>query len=247
LNQLDAAERVAQQVGKLGPKGVLVMARYLGLHGKPEEAAAAINKTAGEAGNVQDAGSLALALASASKGDPLWLEQADQLLASALKAQPDSNDMLLKQAFLRHLQGHYDDEIAVYQAVLDRHPADLHFLNNMAWTLSEQLDRPKEGLERVDQALKQTSGEPHMLDTRGVILTRLGRLDEAIEDLKAASASLASGSVFFHLARAYLNKGDTAQFRKFRDRAHDAGLKPEDLQPSERPDWKKMIVDKNSE
>ena len=77
----------------------------------------------------------------------------------------------------------------------------------MAWTLSEDLNQPEEGLKRIDEALEQVGRQPHILDTRGVIFTRLGRLDDAISDLEAAAAALPTGPVYFHLARAYQKKG----------------------------------------
>ena len=91
--------------------------------------------------------------------------------------------------------------------MLDRKPSNFLFLNNMAWTLSEDLNQPEEGLKRVDEALERVGRQPHLLDTRGVILTRLGQLDEAVKDLEAAAAALPAGPVDFHLARAYQKKG----------------------------------------
>ena len=57
----------------------------------------------------------------------------------------------------------------------------------MAWTLSEDLNQPAEGLERMHHAIKRIGREPSLLDTRGVILTRLGKFDQAISDLEAAA------------------------------------------------------------
>src|SRR5262249_29169283 len=51
--RLDAAERVARQVGKLGPGGALILAQYLVTQGQVEEAAS-LMQGAAAAGNVSE-------------------------------------------------------------------------------------------------------------------------------------------------------------------------------------------------
>ena len=104
----------------------------------------------------------------------------------------------------------------------------------MAWTLSEDLNRPEEGLKQANEALLRIGWQPNLLDTRGVIEIRLGQLDDAIKDLEEAAAALPTGPVYFHLARAFQKKGRMAEFRASRDRARQAGIRPEQLDESER-------------
>ena len=92
---------------------------------------------------------------------------------------------------------------------------------------------------RVFEAIDKLGPQPHILDTRGVILTRLGRLDEAVKDLETATRVVPTGPILFHLARAYQKQGRTDDFRKARDRARAAGLVAEQLQPGEREEWAK--------
>ena len=140
-------------------------------------------------------------------------------------------------ARVRYLQGRFDEQVGLFQAILDRKPSDFTFLNDMAWTLSEDLHRPEKGLERADEVLERAGWQANFLDTRGVILTRLGKLDDAIKDLEAAAAAIPSGRCLYHLARAYRKKGGGDDSRKARDRAEQAGLRPEQLQPSDRGEW----------
>ena len=81
----------------------------------------------------------------------------------------------------------------------------------------------------------------HVLDTRGCILLRLGRLDDAIKDLEAAAAALGPGPVLYHLARAYKKAGREGDFEKARKRAVDSGLKLDKLQPSERAEAARLL------
>jgi len=240
LNQPEAAERVARQLSTMSPKGATICAMVLNGRGRTDEAASLLQKAA-QAGAATDAGTAALALAYAPKADPRWLGLADRCFAQALKTQPDSTNLLQMQARVRYLQGRYQDQIALYRVILKSPPSDLLFLNDMAWTLSENLNQPKEALDRANEVIERVGRRPSLLDTRGVILTRLGKFEDAIKDLEAATGATPSGPFLFHLARAYLKKGNRESFQKARARAHEAGLRPEQLQPSERADWDEVM------
>ena len=235
----EAAEALGPEVAKLGTKGQLAFAELLEHRGKTKEARGLV-ESASKSDAVAAARS-ALALAS-EKGDASeWIDQTDSLLKLALKGQPESIELLQAQAYLRHLQDSFEDEIKVYEAIIAKNPKDHVFLNNMAWTLSENLNRPKEGLERIDQAIKRVGWQPHLIDTKGVILLRLGRVDEAIKELETAVSALPTPTVYFHLAKAYHRAGNTPQYEKYRDLARRSGLRREQLQKAERDEAEALI------
>ena len=233
LNQPEAATRMARKVGTLGTRGKCVLADFLAQRGDPGDEAFALVRAAADAGDTRAAAETALGIATLPAAGPRWRDLADHLLDRARKDEPGANDLIEKQALLRHHQGKFAEEVALYRELLGRQPESYQFLNNMAWTLSEELGDPKEGLNRADEALEKLGPEPHLLDTRGVILTRLGRLDDAIRDLEAAAEALPSGTIDFHLARAYQMKGQADKYEKARACACRARLTPERLQPSE--------------
>ena len=74
-----------------------------------------------------------------------------------------------------------------------------------------------------------------------MILLRLGRVDDAIKDLESAATVLPTAPIFFHLARAYQKAGKPAEVEKYRKLARKTGLKPEQLQLSERDEASKLI------
>jgi tetratricopeptide (TPR) repeat protein len=125
--------------------------------------------------------------------------------------------------------------------MLKSNPANFLFLNNMAWTLSEHLGRPEEAIKRAEEAIKKAGALPFILDTRGVIFTRLDKIDAALADLEAAARDLPTGPVYFHLARAYQKKGKPDDARKYRDLATKAGLTRDQLQGAERAEWDAVI------
>jgi tetratricopeptide (TPR) repeat protein len=236
LNQPQAAERLARRLAASGPRGACMLAEFLATHGQADEAANLLGILA-SSGKNRDAATSSLTIAQAPGAPERWLELADRYITAAAEADPGAPDLLQKQAFLRHLQHRHEDELRLYNTLLALHPASYLFLNNMAWTLSEYLNRPEEGLKQANEAIERVGWQPHLLDTRGVIETRLGRLDLAIKDLEEAASALPSATISFHLARAYQKRGQTAEFHAWRDRARQAGLRPEQLEQSDRSDW----------
>jgi tetratricopeptide (TPR) repeat protein len=240
LRQDAAAERLGGELARLSPKGRVAFAEFLAARNRPKEAREQLD-TAFKAGATAEVVKSAIALSAVGGSSPEWLREADELLAVALKAKPDSVELLQAQAYLRHLQGRYDEEISLYQAILARKPTSYVFMNNMAWTLSEEMNKPDEGLQRADEAIEKMGFEPHVLDTRGVIRTRLRNYPEAIRDLEAAVAAIPSGPIYYHLARAYAGANRTADAEVFRRKAKDAGLTLEQLQPSEREEAARLL------
>ena len=235
----DAAEKLGNDLAKLGPRGQLALAEYLGKRGKDKVARQLIGDAA--KANPADAARSSLQLATEPGASPEWINQADTLLGLALKGQPDSIELLQAQAMLRHLQGDYDAEIETYRQLRVKNADNFLNLNNMAWTLSEEKNLPQEGLKAIDEAIAKAGRQSHFLDTRGVILVRLGRVDDAIKELQAAATSLPTAPILYHLARAYRKANQQPEFEKYRDKARQAGLKLEQLQPSERREAKEIM------
>ena len=242
LNQPEAAERVARRVAELSPKGRCLLADLLANQGKLDDAVEELAKAA-KGGDPTAAGVVALSNAVRPSPDARWAVLADRYLAEANK-NPDlaagsapTFQTLERLALLRHLQKNYKEEVNTYLKMIDATPTNYMFLNNLAWTLSEELNKPEDALKYVDDAIKKLGAQPHVLDTRGVILTRLGRYDDAVRDLEAAAQNLRDPSVYYHLTRAYVRMGKPDLARKFRDRALEAGLSRDQLQGSERADW----------
>ncbi|MGE3817934.1 MAG: tetratricopeptide repeat protein [Isosphaeraceae bacterium] len=236
VNQVEAAERVARKLAESSTRGRCMLAELLASQGKSDEAAAEL-ETAAKAGDPASAGGTALTLAATRPTETRWLDLADRHLGQAVEKSPGSVPLLEKIALVRHLQNRYEDEISTYKSMIEKNPANFLFLNNMAWTLAIHLGKPDQAIDWADQAVAKAGPKPEILDTRGVILTRLNRTDEAIRDLEAAVAESPSPSFLFHLALAYQKKGDLDQARVHRDRALEAGFTPTGLQEPERADW----------
>ena len=180
----------------------------------------------------------------ARRSDPEFLKKLDALGDSARSKSPNSIEVLFFLADLRHLQGRYEEEVALYRVIAGLNPGSFSFLNNMAWTLSEGLGRHDEALARIDEAIRRIGRTAELLDTRGVILARLGRFDEAIVDLEQCARADASPTTYLHLARAYLKAGKTEEFRRCRDLARKGRLTPEDLDTTDRENSQDVLIKK---
>jgi cellulose synthase operon protein C len=247
LNQVDAAEKVGRRLADLWPKSSWTLSLVLARQGKLDEALK-FCRAAVAAGAPFEGGSTAGTLVTGTRlagaeGDAR-LKQADVILDAALKQLPNNITLLFLRAAVDRAQGRYADAAQLYRGLLAQNPNNVLVLNNMAWTLSEDLNQPAEGLERIDAAIERIGRQPPLLDTRGVILTRLGKFDQAISDLEAAvQASPTAAAYYYHLARAYHNAGRTAEFQKYRARAKETGLNASLLEPSERVEMDKLMIE----
>ena len=238
------AERVGRKIAEKNPYAAwmpaLIVARRAEL-----DAAFDLLKIAVKPGinseDLKEAASVAMKIAVAG-GDPVTLAKADATLESALKIEPDSDDVLLMKAMLRHIQGRYEDEVQIYQQVLKHRPDNFVVLNNLAWALSEGLHRPEEGKAYVDKLFPEDKNpDSDALDTRGVIYTRLKNYKLAVIDLEEAVRLEKNVLHYFHLARAYERDGRRADAKKCRDYVKKKGLSLEGVDAAERDDLKSML------
>ena len=75
-----------------------------------------------------------------------------------------------------------------YQSILKIDPYHLSALNNLAWVTSEELGQYEDGLNYANTGVLRYPEDPNLLNTRGVILFRLGRLPQARADLEKCLA-----------------------------------------------------------
>ena len=241
MDEPAGAERLARKVARFGPSGSLVLAEWLASKDRFEEASAAFDAASKDTRSSRSAVRSALVIASGNR-ESRWTDLADRLLVRALGVNPTDDELAYALASLRHIQGRLDEAVKGFDDLAARAPSNLIFLNNSAWILSEELGRPREALERIQGLASKPGAGPHTLDTRGVILIRLGRPDRAVDDLEAAAKASPSAPICFHLARAYLAAGRRVEAARALVRADAAGLKAESLQPSERDEFVRVVA-----
>jgi tetratricopeptide (TPR) repeat protein len=238
------AERLARRLAEHNPALSWMPASILANRGQREEALA-LCRTAADTAiqplDLREACRIALDVAVAAAGQTTALQHASEITATARQHAPDYDDLRVIQAMIDHLQGRFDEEVRQYRAVLLNQPRNPIVLNNLAWALSEGLNQPSEGLEKIDELLAIAGRSAEHLDTRGVILTRLARFEQAARDLEESVKLGSNGVRLFHLARAYKKMGREEDFRRTFGEAQRAGLDLSRVDPAERAEIEALL------
>jgi cellulose synthase operon protein C len=190
--------------------------------------------------DLMESGRVTLEVAVSSHGDAAIVQKADAILAAALHHFPDADDLLVMKAMINHLQGRFDEEVRLYRIVLKHQPKHPLVLNNIAYALSEGLNLPSEALDLINELIRSAGPNAEYLDTRGMILVRLGQFDKAIKDLEESVHSRPDGTHLFHLALAYERAGLLDKYQTAFEQAQKAGLSPETIDPIERTVFEKL-------
>lgn len=106
-------------------------------------------------------------------------------------------------AGLRYQRGELPEAESAWRRSLELDAHNDEALNNLAWILQEDPDRLQEALRLVTRALELKPGTPEYLDTRGCLLLRLERTEDAVRAF-AAAADIAPGerTIAAHLENA---------------------------------------------
>jgi predicted Zn-dependent protease len=170
------------------------------------------------------AGVLSSGLVS-GKPTPDDLANADLILTQAMEAYPRNVGLWASVASVRVLQGRQPEGIALLEQALLWSPDSPIVLNNLATLLIESDDSKdqKRALVLIDRAIGNLGRNPALLDTRGMVLYGLGRVDEAVNNLTQASRRReADARVHFHLAVALLEQSKAAGSTDVRKLAEEA-------------------------
>ena len=243
MKQPVAAERVARKMAKVWPKESCVLAEVLASQGRIDEALDAC-RIAVDAGASREPLTFALRLVINVRLNPSQGEKAKGIADAVLATQPKEPNLLLMAVSLANRQGRHDDALKTCRGAFEANPSNplcFNGLNDMAWIFCEELGRPAEALVEVDRVLKAVPASSSAMDTRGVILTRLGRFEEAAAELERCVRKEPSGNRLLHLARAYQKGGKLDQYQVAIDRAKKAGINPAALSVKEREEFAAVI------
>lgn len=164
---------------------------------------------------------------------------AEDLLRNLLQRKPDSIPAIHFLAMLLQTGGHYDEAVRLYERILEIDPENAIAINNLAWLLCEAQKQCERALELANRGLEKTPNYADLLDTRGVVYYRLGRFEQAVQDLNFCislyprqSSKLAASNL--HLAKVLVKLGRTTQAVETLKKALDqngtvGGLTPDDL------------------
>ncbi len=98
--------------------------------------------------------------------------------------------------------GMHEQAVDMYTKVLRVYPNDIVSLNNLAYILTDTLNKPEEAVRHIERALQQNPQEPNLLDTYGWTLLKAGQTNRAIEKLSRSVSIQASSANNYHLGLA---------------------------------------------
>jgi len=182
---------------------------------------------------------LADALTLLPPGSQLAQGTAD-VLKEAVEKNPRSASLLYSLGNFRYVNQSRDEAVALYRKVLTVDPKHKLAMNNLALALADRPDGRSEALDIVNRALQQFGTDSGLLDTKGQVLVRLGRVDEGLTALTEAVTSQGRDPLLLlHLSNAYLaaNKPSEARAAYRRARAFNVAqliITPDDRAMVER-------------
>lgn len=229
-----AAEQLARALAERSPKHRWVTGLVLATQGNSNDALEAASSALSTVDLTDEADRFGLTEAvmgairvSSPEDRTALVGRAQSIIDAMLKRRAGDPDLLTASAVLHHQIDDYENEARLYREVLQRRPGDPLAHYNLALVLSEGLGQPQEALGLIDRLASRVGPIAPVLGARGVILTRLGKFDEAIRDLEKAIEIDPSADRHYFLARAYHKAGQDDRFRSQLDLARQAGLSPE--------------------
>ena len=134
------------------------------------------------------------------------------LFEKTIEYRPDDEGMILGYAELLLRVGRIDDAIVEYRQALKRWPDSATALNALGYTLADRTDQYKEAEKLIRKALKIDPKSPAIIDSLGWVLFKLGRHEEALQELQRAYEKLNDHEVASHLVEvlAVLERHDEA-------------------------------------
>lgn len=167
---------------------------------------------------------------------PAWVhylaehwEEADQAYREFLEDYDDGQSPAVREAVreakmtlsnVSIYRENYEQAMEWLEQILDEYPDDVGALNDLGYLWADQGIHLERALRMARKALEAEPENIAYLDSVGWALYRLGRYDQAVQELqKAASADEPDPIILDHLGDALRQLGDVAQARKVWQRA----------------------------
>ncbi len=233
LGDTKLAEKLLRQLVEKSdrPQNRLALAVLLGRQGRVNEALDHCEQLWNATTNPEELVKGTLDVLSFPGGDRA-MTQFDRVaswMEKGLEKQPKSPLLVIGLAGIRERQGRFQDAEAVYAQGVQQGQNNATVLNNLAWLMALRNGDENKALDLINRALKLGGPIPELLDTRGVINTKLGKSKSAIEDLTKATTLDPKGPKYFHLTQAYLQAGNKQAATESWAKARSRGLTPEGL------------------
>ncbi len=236
---VDLAESLFRTFVKENPGRELVLAVFLGQHGKMDEALGILDESL-QVCTIEEFAQACSLLLEKSKATPDQLQRMDKIMKAAEAKFERVPRLLSVMADMRNRQTLFSDAVDIYREILQKTPDDAFAMNNLAVLQALQGIKLDESLKLVNRAVDLVGPLGAILDSRATVYIAMKNPERAIEDMNAAIADKEGPERLFHRAQAYALAGDIANAKKDWDAALKAGLSKDSLQPLEVPAFERL-------
>ena len=236
---IDSAEALFRTFVRENPGQELVLAVFLGRHGKIDEALRILDESV-QTCRVEQFAQASMLILQDRKATQAQMQRMNKIMQSAEARFERVPSLLMALGDLRTHQGLYAEAIGVYREIPEMTPEYASALNNLAVLQALQGLKLDECLRLVNRAMELAGRQGSMLDSRATVYIAMKNPEKAIEDMKDAIADSRAPERLFHQAQAYELAGDNAKAKACFDEALKKGLTKELLQPPEVPAFEKL-------
>jgi tetratricopeptide (TPR) repeat protein len=125
-----------------------------------------------------------------------------------------NSDLLYSRAMLAEKIDRLDISEADLRHIIKREPKNSEALNALGYALADRTERYEEAEQLIDQAIEVSPHNHYILDSKGWVLYRMGKLDEAILYLRRALDIIPDAEIAAHLGEVLWVKGDKKEASK---------------------------------
>lgn len=154
-------------------------------------------------------------------------------LLDVQSAQINSPRLMKLMAEYWLVTGERSKSIDAYRSLVQSGSKDPVVLNNLANLLSESPIGLDEALERIDQAIAIAGELPDFLDSKGAILMRMNKLEEAAQMFERASRIGTNPLFKFHWYIALMRAGRTDSALRIKEAIDKSALRRIQLSPDD--------------
>ena len=126
-------------------------------------------------------------------------DEAYAFLAKALEAQPDQPDLLYEVSLSAEKMGQIDHAERLLRRLIVLKPDSPQGYNALGYTLADHDMRLDEAAELIDKALSLSPDDSFILDSKGWVLFRQGKLAAALETLQRAYSKQPDAEIAAHI------------------------------------------------
>lgn len=143
-----------------------------------------------------------------------YFDQALALYDEYLEVRPDAEFAMLARADVLLQSGELDDAIDAFRAVVKRFPDSANALNALGYTLADRTTKLREAERLIDKAMDKEPDNAAIIDSKGWVLFRRGRFEEAREFLERAWKEFPDPEVAAHLGETLWRLGKEEESRE---------------------------------